>query len=385
MSLNNSIIKTATSQLFKALQNERCLDVHFRDHSNIGPILSKLPNFKLLKQVALYNRLGYLYFFFINISIYVIPINIIFQFIVAVAISATSKKTNNTHPVHIIATSKTNFDIIKARYSDVYGHSQVSFDYDIYSLKGLSSRLDVVTLLAAFASCVKLYLSILRGKCDEKMDLLLHCHDAFILSMLIYYVVKTPQADFVTDDHYQRWAFLLSNLSNKLTTVQHGFIDPDINFINSFGTINELYVYDFSFKIKFNKYFSITNCILHKSNLTLQPNRNSLNSVFLASSFPAIDTEIELVDIIKKKTTASIIIKLHPCHSYDARKDILLSYASYVCRDDEFPECRAFVSYNSFLEYDYRLCGVLTFSIANGGVNDTAQSLIELFSAENHQ
>jgi len=381
--INSNLITSIASYLQKALQNERCLDVNFRNKSNNSDMLSRLPNYKLMKQVALYNRLGRFYFIFIFASLFIIPINILFQFVVAIFVSITSKKTDEVYPVHIIATSNTDFDVIKSRYDAEFGYNQVSFDYDIYSLKGLSARLDVVTLLAAFASCVKLYLLILRGKHDEKMDLLLHCRDAFILSMLICYVVETPLADYVTDDHYQRWAFLLSNLSNRLTIVQHGFIDPDINFINSFGTINELYVYDPSFNKSFNKYFSVNDCKLYGSKLILQPNQFSLNSVFLASSFPAIDTEIELLDIIKKQTTASIIIKLHPCHSYDARKDKLLSYASYVCRDDEFPECRAFVSYNSFLEYDYRLCGVLTFSIANCGVNDTAKSLIELFSADN--
>lgn len=381
----SNTVASVASYLLKALQNERCLDVHFRSNSGNSYILNKLPNYKLMKQVALYSRFGRFYFIFIFASLIVIPIIILLQFIFAVLVSITTKKTVEANPVHIIAQTNTNFDFIKARYVDELGCNQVSFVSDICSLKGLSSRLDVVTLLAAFAGCVVLYLLILRGKSGEKMDLLLHCRDAFILSMLIYYVSKTPQADFVTDCHYQRWVFLLSNLSDKLSVVQHGFIDPDINFINSFGAINTLYVYDYSFKKSFDKYFFVADCKLYKSNLMLMPNQFSLNSVFLASSFPAIDKEIELLDIMKKQTTAYIMIKLHPRHSYDAKKDKLLSYASYICRDDEFPECRAFVSYNSFLEYDYKLCGVSTFSIAKNGVNGTAQSLIDLFFAENNK
>lgn len=338
-----------------------------------------------MKQVALYNRLGRFYSIFIFASLIIMPINILLQFIIAIIVSITTKTADEVHPVHIIAQTNTDFDVIKLRYDDGFSYKKVSFHYDICSLKGLSSRLDVVTIFAALSSCVRLYLLILRGKHSERLDLLLHCRDAFILSMLIYYVVKTPQADFVTDCHYQRWVFLLSNLSNKLTVVQHGFIDPDIKFINSFGTISELYVYDYSFKNSFDKYFSVADCKLYESKLILQPNQFSSNSVFLASSFLAIDTEIELLDIIKKQTTASIIVKLHPRHSYDARKDKLLSYASYVCRDDEFPECRVFVSYNSFLEYDYKLCGVLTFSIANSGFNDISKSLIDLFPLLNNK
>jgi hypothetical protein len=85
---------------------------------------------------------------------------------------------------------------------------------------------------------------------------------------------------------------------------------------------------------------------------------------------------MELVRALKKHG-ATVIVKFHPAHVYDSRKQILAAMADRVCTDDEHPACRVFVSHSSFMEFDYRSRDIQTFSIArDGGPLTTAAAIL---------
>jgi hypothetical protein len=71
-----------------------------------------------------------------------------------------------------------------------------------------------------------------------------------------------------------------------------------------------------------------------------------------------------------------IIVKFHPVHRYDSRREKLAAYANLVYEGSGNPGCRIFVSYGSFMEFDYRRQGIATVSIVrSGSIEDAADEI----------
>ncbi|MDP2420246.1 hypothetical protein [Sediminibacterium sp.] len=190
--------------------------------------------------------------------------------------------------------------------------------------------------------------------------------DLYLLSMILY---ENPDLLVISDDHYQRNAFLISNLhGGKYYVLQHGFIDPKIMFPKKFGKIKKLLIHDLSYLKIFENYFEVEGYAIFNSNsFTLSSRAELINSCFLASSSPHIDFELEFVKQFKSKYDIKIIIKKHPKHVYNNLKyKQLVSIVDEEWTDNEtFPNSSLFISYSSFLETYYKSIGSFTFSLAS--------------------
>lgn len=354
--------------VLRALQNERCLDVYFRRKFDGIPNIDKLPNYKVLKLGALYERFSWFYGVVVTCAMLLIPVLTVLRWLEALVFSMAFRKNEDTHVDFVISTSKATTAVIRSALPNL-----VKADDDsLLSIRRVSSLIGFWASFISLGYCAKLYYLIGRAHPGQRKDLILHSRDALLLVMLTQYALMRPHVRFITDDHYQRWAYLLSKHSKRLVVVQHGFINSDITFENSFGTIDTLYIRDPSFAPFFLAYFTVNKIKLFSVDIVLfpAPGNISKNLVLLASSFPAIDKEIELLNAISSNDNIQIVVKFHPNHVYDSRKERLRNLASYICRDNEYPKCRVFISYNSFLEYDYRAKGIQTFSILRDGVEN---------------
>jgi hypothetical protein len=187
--------------------------------------------------------------------------------------------------------------------------------------------------------------------------------------LLSVYIIDNPEVVVLTEDHYQRFAFIISNLEcNKFVIVQHGFIDDSIKFPVKFGKIDLLLLRDFIFLKSFETYYRVDNYnILVRNKSILFSDKNLLASCFLASSSPFIDTEIKFAYLFKKKYNLKLIVKKHPKHIYNQEKiKKLISLTDEQWEDDfSFPNSGLFISHSSFLEFDYISKGSFTFKLAN--------------------
>lgn len=358
-----------------ALENERCLDLQFRANSTSLRDDERVPNYKVMKQLALRNRLGVLYRPFILVGLVMIPAAAVVDWVYAVLASLLPAGRRPAN-LHIVATTPVNIELIESALSTEPGFREQGVDHDLLSRRRLSAEIGLWNVAFCIASHVRLLLHILRFGGERRIDLIFHSRDAMVLLMLACYAQGRPDHGFATEDHYQRWAYLLSQHSPNLSVVQHGALDPNIPFVHDFGAIRALYLRDQRSRADFEKYYRVRESKLFSPIRKFKKNPFSEFGIFLASSFPYIDAEIELVRMIKARHNIPVIVKFHPAHHYDQRKQVLAALADYICADDEHPACRLFVSHNSFMENDYVACGVPTFSMERlGGPAASAQAI----------
>ncbi len=356
-----------------ALENERCLDLQFRANSTSLCDGEKVPNYKVMKQLALRNRFGMLYRPFIFVGLVMIPALAVVDWLYALLASLLPPRPRLAS-LHIVATTPVNVGLIESALSIEPGFRAQGVDHDLLSRRRLSAEIGLLNVALCIDSHFKLFLHILRFGAGRRIDLIFHSRDAMVLLMLACYARSRPDHRFATEDHYQRWAYLLSHHSPNLSIVQHGALDPNIPFVYSFGAIRTLYLRDPRSRADFGKYYRVRESKLFSPIRQLKKNPFSEFGAFLASSFPYIDAEIELVRMIKARHNIPVIVKFHPAHHYDQRKQVLASLADYVCTDDEYPACRIFVSNNSFMENDYIACEIPTFSMERlGGLNSSVE------------
>ena len=367
--------------VLEALQNERCLDVHYRGRVKDAPFLHKLPNYKVMKQIALYRRFGWCYAVVAKPLASLVPAFTLAQGVAALVMAARSRRVRSADPAYVVPASVNTRTLVESALQPEREGEQVTYDV-LDGVRSLSAAVGVRGVVRALRDCVTLYGLIARCPREERLDLLLHSRDALSLAMLARQAAASPRSRFITEDHYQRWSYLLSHHSKRLVIVQHGFIDGEIGFPNPFGAIDLLCVRDDTFVKPFRAYFAVNRWRTFSIRRSLSPVPVRGKVVFLASSYPAVDVEIALLQAVGRETGASIVVKLHPSHTYDHRKDKLLGLASHVCTGDEYPRCDVFVSFNSFMEYDYRDAGVPTFSIARDGLEATVQSVVRAVTTE---
>lgn len=365
--------------IFHALDNERCLDLRFRATRTSLKDDDPVPNYKVMKQLALKNMLGFFYRPFIALALVLMPILAMLHWLFAIFVSVVHAGRSSEATLHLVPTTHGNTGLIDAALCADPAMNGRPQDRDILAFSRLCREVGLSGVLLCIASHIRLLFRILRMDRRRRADLLLHSRDAFVLLMLVCYAQRHPSHVFVTDDHYQRWAFLLSHNCGDFRIVQHGFLDSNIAFAHSFGIVQTLYVCDPIFLPEFATYFRILESRVFSPATDLTPNLFSEAGLFLASSFPSIDDEIKLLTQIKTHRDVPVIVKFHPAHSYDSRKQRLAALASYVCSDNENPTCKVFISHNSFMEFAYKARGIPTFSIArSGGPTDAAQAILAL-------
>jgi hypothetical protein len=364
--------------LFKALENEIELDLNIRKKFFSNSCFKSLPNGKLMKQVAWKAKLKFFYWPFIFILILIIPVRNLFLSIFTFLLFPRKKIFEQKSHVYVFATSKSNKSIISdALKSNFLIDKKSKIDFDFLSIRRLSKELNTRELFNAFRSFAYLYYLFLKQPRRRMLELILHSFDSFKLILLLHFIEKRPDDVFVTEDHYQRWAFLISNHTKNLYIVQHGFLDLKIEFKHSFGSIRWLFLRDVKFLECFEQYYKVHNFKVFSLTSDFISLDISDSAILLASSYPSIDVEIEFLKELKKNCCNPIIIKLHPNHDYDARKDILLSYATIISGKDQNILSKYFISYNSFLEYAYKQNNVYSYSLEKLGIELTIQKLTE--------
>lgn len=376
-------VRTSWYSIFQAIENERSLDLRYRATLTNLRDDDPVPNYKVMKQLALRGRLGLLYRPFIVFALFLTPMLAVLQWLLAILIAAAQLGKTSGATLHIVPTTPTNIGLIESALSVEPLLKARQWDHDSLAFGRLSRELGLRGVLLCIASHVKLIRNILRTDHRRRTDLLLHSRDSFVLLMLVGYVQRHPTHAFVTDDHYQRWAFLLSHYCGDFRIAQHGFLDPNIRFPHVFGIVQIVYVRDPIFVSEFTKYYRIHESRVFSPIKHFTPNPYSETGLFLASSFPSIDEEIDLVRLVKAQRDVPVIVKFHPAHSYDGRKLQLSTLASHVCADEDHPRCQIFVSHSSFMEFDYGACGIPTFSIARlGGPTETAQAIFSMLDQQ---
>lgn len=366
--------------VFQALENERCLDLRFRATLTGLQDHDPVPNYKVLKQLALRERLGILYPLFIAMALIIIPILAPLQWILALFVSVIRARGESGVSLRIVSTIQPNITLIEAALRADPNLKEQLHDHVILTVGHLSGKVGLIGVMHCIASHVRLLFNIFRSDRSKCADLLLHSRDAFGLLLLVRFVQQHPNDIFATEDHYQRWAFLLSHYCKDFRLIQHGPLDVGISFPHSFGIVRVIYIRDKIFFHEFAKYYSIQQIIVFSLTRVFKKNPFSEFSIFLASSFPFIDEEIELVKLILLNKSIPVVVKFHPAHLYDSRKHMLAAMASHVCSAHDFPACRLLVSHSSFIEFDYRASGIPTFSIVRcGGPSKAAQAILAFF------
>lgn len=361
-----------TALILAALENERCLDLRYRDLNPHLGLDRRVPNYKVMKQVALRGRFGVAYPFLIALATCAIPLLAPCQWVLGMFWSVRRRLPDAA--VHAVVTAPANMRLITAGLDAAGVASPVNAD--TADLKALCSALGWRAVLSASGDHARLLWRIVAARPGQRQDLLLHARDAFTLLLLARFADARPQDIFVTDDHYQRWAFLLSHCSAQLMVVQHGFLDRGISFAHQFGHAQHVCIRDDSFRRDFTAYYGLGQFVLFGLPLVLLRLPDCDDAVFLASSFPSVDQEIALIRRVKSLLAVPVIVKFHPSHAYDGRKAELAQLASHVCEPGDYPDCRVFVSYGSFMEYDYRASGKATVAIGRSRDMDAAADAV---------
>lgn len=346
--------------VLQALENERCLDLRYRQ---LNPELvgaDRLPNYKVMKQVALRRRFGALYPLFILLAQWAMPLLSGAQWVAGLLRSLRGRSPDKR--IHAIATAPANRVIIEAGLKAA-GIGPGS-DANVHCAASLAAALGWRAVLCAIGDHIALLVRVLALPRGIRGDTLLHTRDGFSLLLLARFARTFPDHVFATDDHYQRWAFVLSHCSANLVLVQHGYLDRHIKFAHPFGALKVVCIRDESFAGDFLAYYVTEQLVVFSSLHALVPVGGRDDALFLASSFPSIDQEIALLRLLSGRLAAPVIVKFHPSHSYDDRKALLAELASHTCSPSDYPQCQVFVSFNSFMEYDYRALGKATVAIA---------------------
>jgi hypothetical protein len=364
-----------SERLLHALQNERCIDLRYRQ---LNPRLAgdpALPNYKVMKQAAWRRRLGWLYGPAIATARLLMPLYSILQWLIALIFSFNKGRASTTIG-HVITATPNNVALIRAALPNDPELARIRFDIGLLETHTLAASLGTIGVFRSMASYCRLLQKILFGRRGERGDLLLHMRDAFPLIMLCHYIDTHPHHWFATDCHYQRWSFLLSHSAPCWALVQHGFLDPEIELANECGSVPILFGRDDFFYDQFRRFYRINRFTKFAPIEGLQPNEFAERALFLASSFPSIEEEILVLRAIKRRVDVPLIVKFHPSHVYDERKSELAALADLICSGADYPDCKVFISNNSFMEYDYRALGKKTFAISNFGDVDSAVEAI---------
>ncbi|PWB36010.1 hypothetical protein DCO48_00760 [Pseudomonas sp. SDI] len=193
----------------------------------------------------------------------------------------------------------------------------------------------------------------------RRRDLIFHALDVLPLSWYALFVSHLAQADkaFITDCNLQRWSYIASHLTDRCSIIQHAYIHADLQFTHAFGDLDCLFVFDPEFEAVFSRYFKFRSSAIIRPKLDLQGMGSDKPVLFLASSAPFVQVEIDFLRQVKNNLDFFVVVKLHPRHVYEDSVKQLTALADRVVDPACFPECDCMVSYDSFLGYEYKALG----------------------------
>jgi hypothetical protein len=359
--------------LYQALCNEIRLDQRYRE---IFGAKGFYINYKIMKQVALKSKFGFLLTPAIFTLAWIMPAILFARWILMLGISFRAPATKrDVKSVWVVPTTPTNDILIRSLLArDKRNNLRVLTLNNLST--SLPSHLDVCAVMAAGWQTFCLILRIILLS-TNRTALLLHARDAMSMLLLAKFARSHPNDLFATDCHYQRWSFILSHAANDLVLVQHGILDLAIGLPYKGGVVRKVIVRDEASAKGWRQYYrSIQEETIYVQNVELEANPYSNAAVFLASSFPTIDLEISFIRALRHAAPTPLIVKLHPAHRYDNRRSQLITFADYVCRPDENPSCAVFVSHSSSMEMIYRQIGIPTVSLLHECTTDAAVTAV---------
>lgn len=365
--------------IISALKNERAIDSRHASIFGFSDFGQNLPKYKVLKQLALRNRLGFIYPAFITLAPVLTLLLSFLQWGLALSGALIPRRrVDGVGGVRIMATSPQNVSLIKEALASDVDISGAPQRVQSLSCFQMGHRLGIVAVVQCFMAHIQIIFKIIGFGRIERRDMILHARDSLFLVMLAHEFSRVSDV-VITDCHYQRWSYILSHTANDFRIVQHGFLDDAISFPCTYGRVRKLYLRDESFLKQFESLYQVASSQIFFPNKPLIEAPYSKDAILVASSFPAINAELELVTDLKARGVENIIVKFHPAHIYDERKAALAAMADHVFEGDDNPACRIFVSYNSFMEFDYRQRGVSTVSILRaGGVAPACEEIVAL-------
>lgn len=367
--------------IFQALENERVLDLRYRAINLIADDDLSLPNYKVMKQIAVRNRIGNFYPVVIALAPWVLTLSSPIQWILAlIGIVGRRVPISATESCRIFPTNPKAYQLIISALASDTSVCDLPTETMPSNLFRLGRLLGMRGVLQAICIHVLLSIRILQTNKHLRRDLVLHGRDAFGLAMMAVHAASSKEI-FVTDDHYQRWSFLFSHMARDFRIVQHGFFDTAVEFKNPSGPVRTLYLRSPLFEAQFGRIYSIE-CVLYFSpKIEFQGGGASDAVVLLASSYPSIDLEIEFIRTLKAQVNVTVAVKFHPVHIYDIRKTHLSAIAE-IMTEYEYPSCSVFISYESFMEFDYQNNGIPVVSISRaGGVIPAVQQTIDILNS----
>ncbi len=349
--------------IFSALINERELDCRYKKLFNPeGDFL----NYKIMKQESLKKKIGIFLTPMLHMLAYIMPVVILLTWVKAFIFSFRLRKLPQTESVMwLIPTTATNLIHMRDAIAADSAEYKIHLIEDL--VKFLAPRLGPNSLLHIFIHLLSVIRKVVFRQ-RNTIELLLHARDALSFLLLANFAKQRCNDIFISDDHYQRWAYVLSHCANRFRLVQHGNLDHSIIFPFSYGKIDKAYIFDVQSLDTFGKYYQgIFNYEIRRPILKLKRNKFSADGIFLASSFPSLEQELEFIREFRRTNSSPVIIKFHPVHNYGNRKKMLIELADYVCESDENPECRVFISSSSSMELIYQNSGIRTVSIKQEG------------------
>lgn len=363
--------------LSKSLENEIEIDRSIKKAFNID---SELPNFKILKLVNIKNKLGFLFFIFkpmYLLYVFFAQIFYTFQSILPLITFKSKVRIDNTDKLFLL-TTQNNKSLIFDAFHSLYSNDE-TFNLNEINFKYLYENLTRYEILKAIILNTY-FIFYIVSKYKFNFEIIANTRDSLFLIIFIIFLAKQKDNLIITDDHYQRWSYLISIYSNNSVIVQHGYISDKISFKNNFGDIKNILLRDLSFKNSFLKYFQLsTYSILQRRLNTIS--FTSQFTIFLASSSIYVDEEIKFINTLKSIIKDFfLIIKPHPVHVYDDRLKSLISFADMVCEKDINPNCNIFISFASFMEFDYKSISIKTYAIRD--FKDNYIELVSLISNE---
>lgn len=240
-----------------AMENERALDVRYRANFTNLPPGGPVPNFKVMKQLALQGQLGWFYPFLIALAPIAVLVATPWQWLLLLIGAAGGQRVALPQQAcRVFATTESNFVIINAALDADQLIATLSRHQICFDPRNIGAEIGWSGCVSVVPAHLRWLLYALTRPASLRRDLLLHGRDAIALLGLAH-LAQYAGYIFVTDDHYQRWAHVLSHVAADFRIVQHGFVDGELVLPHTGGSVSCLYIRDPLFLASFERYYDI--------------------------------------------------------------------------------------------------------------------------------
>lgn len=350
--------------LLESYVNEVRLDRRLKEKFlKAGSEVDALPQYKIMPLFSLWKRYGNkLLLVLWCIRLVLLPLlavaallNIVLALVFA-CLPLRKSSADLAEPVCLPNTD--NFKLFHYLFDDFFQHARFRCKRPWAMLRYLSATDYLRALLIIW--CVLFAISRYAPQHGVRRgDLIFHAMDILPLTWYALFVSKLSQAgkSFITDCNMQRWTYIGTHLSERFSVIQHAYIYDDLAFTHPFGGVDCMYLFGMEFEGLFSRYFNFRRTAPIRPKLDLQHMNSDRKVLFLASSAPYVQAEIDFLQQVKNNFDFFTVVKLHPRHVYEDTVAQLTALADRVVEATCFPECDVMVSYDSFLGYEYKALG----------------------------